>query len=207
MTWIYIFFSIIVLSALQFLLFYSVKKKSVINTYLQLNKRSNSAPLLFATGTVIFYVILLIFLRETTLPQPNSLLVRDAKIAYYYANKSPRMHGNLQQLEHDEFPEIETYYYLYTATDTSQKTLQNLALYLRKSLCKKPCTISFYDNIHAYILDHARATITTTDAMQIWNEENYVFVANHYLGYLGSGQSSFTYFPFQDIYYLKLIGK
>ncbi len=204
---LYVLLTICMLTVLQFGIYYSYKHKKQLNAYLQLPPRSNLSRLIFSLMTGIFYGFLLVFIHQHILPQPNDMLVQDEQIASAYPNTLPNKNEQFRQLEHEEFQQLENYYYLYTSADTSQSTLQKTALYLKKNLCKKPCTINFYDNSHAYTLDRQRVTLGTDTDMQMWNAENYVFVANHYLGYLGTTQNTFSYFPYQDAYYQKLLQK
>lgn len=207
MIYLAVFFTLIMISIGQVGLFYSFKKQQTINAYLKLPQKSYIPHGIFLIFTITYFVFLFVFLKQTTVPQPNALLIKDEKIATHYQGAKQGQDTIYRQLEHEEFPKEENYYFLYFSADTSQKTLTKTALYLKKNLCKKSCTINFYDNIHAYILDRSRVNITSDSNMQTWNDENYIFVANHYLGYLSFNQPSFSYFPFEDNYYTKLLQK
>jgi hypothetical protein len=112
-----------------------------------------------------------------------------------------------QTLGYRETTDLQNFYFLYTGKDENEDAIHKLTLNIRKTECKKLCIINIYDNKQAYSLDMQRLDITDPHIMEEWNNKNYVFVAEHYLGYLGPLESNFSYFPFKDWYYRSKITK
>lgn len=107
-----------------------------------------------------------------------------------------------QQLNYRDSNSVANYYYLYESPDHKKETLKALAEKLKMQRCKKACISNFYDDKKAYALDTERLSITKNTVMDQWNKDNYVYVAEHYLGYLGT-TGEFSYYPFKDWYYYK----
>lgn len=112
--------------------------------------------------------------------------------------------GIVRKLGERQTAMITNLYFLYPGQDKSQAALTTIAFQLRQQYCKKLCIINLYDDKTAFEKDIERVTIASDAAMKEWNKKNYVFVADHYLGYLDVVQDApFMYYPFHDSYYQK----
>lgn len=82
-----------------------------------------------------------------------------------------------------------------------------------KKTCQKPCNVDIYDNRQALELnsqyDSMMGTLDTKpEELQAWKEKNYVFVADHLVGYLSfDAELSYEEYPFKDWYYEELKSK
>lgn len=86
-----------------------------------------------------------------------------------------------------------------------------VALEVKKS-CKKPCNIDVYDDKKALELqneyDEMMGTLDTTpEEIQSWKEQNYTFVADHFIGYINFELEKYQDFPYKDWYYEELKSK
>lgn len=172
--------------------------------HLHLPKKSKLPLLIFGGEIIVLLIILSTQLKALSSPHPDIMLTSPSK------EQTPlfmKIDG-ITQLEHDIYPTQENYYFLYQKTNKSKDALKGEAQYIKDNFCKNACTINFYDDKRAFTIDHERVIITSTPVMQEWNTNNYVFVADHYLGYLPFAKyASFAYYPFKDWYYQKLKAK
>jgi len=112
-----------------------------------------------------------------------------------------------QKISYNNGATVENFYYLYTGTDKTKEVVENIARKIKASECKKPCNISLYDDKKAIDLDLQYNQISDINEAKDWKEKNYVFVANHLLGYLEfEGDGIFIYYPYKDWYYKQLTG-
>jgi len=155
------------------------------------------ANIFLFVGMIILYILLTIQLLDYHKPHP---LVESQYVpTTSYPTPAPKV---VQPLGQRQTGPINDMYFLYSASDKSESTVTQVALGLRQEYCKKMCIINIYDDKTAFELDLQRVTITSQDKMKEWNKKNYVFVADHYLGYLDAVQNaSFSYYPFHDSYY------
>lgn len=192
--------TILLLTAVQFGLFYSLFKKEKIAKVLAIPDHSKLPFFIFIPSIILFFIILYFLLKQLSTPHPLPHSAVPAAV-------SATLPAGVQQLGHNLYNTQESYYYLYTNPDKSEKTLSGIAQQI-KALCVKPCTISFYDTEKAYALDQERLVITVDQTMEDWNKKNYVYVADHFLGYLPYIQyAPFTYYPYKDAYYQQHLTK
>lgn len=111
----------------------------------------------------------------------------------------------LKQLWERKTGSIHFLYFLYQGKEKSESVLENIAFGLRQKHCTSPCIINLYDDQKAFETDRERISITSDETMREWNKKHYVFVADHYLGYLDAVEdAAFAYYPFRDSYYKKV---
>lgn len=78
--------------------------------------------------------------------------------------------------------------------------------------CSKNCTIDIYDdekalNLHeAYDLMYMKSETTSQD-LKTWENKNYVYVADHYVGRIDFDTKMFNDYPLKDWYYKELGGE
>jgi hypothetical protein len=204
---IYFLLIFLLLSLLQLLLIISFKKPSFFSHKLKIRVKKEYVQI----GLVIFIFVLyfLVFSKLIAAHRMQlSPLISPSHppVSSDYIQTS---HSNLQyeELGYRETKDLQNLYFLYLGKDRSQTTIRNLAFAIRKSVCKKQCIVNLYDNAKAYNLDMERLTITANQAMQQWNEQYYVFVAEHYLAYAGPLDHDFSYYPFKDWYYRSQVNK
>lgn len=150
---------------------------------------------------LIIMVILygLFFYQLVKYHRPHPLSEEKYNSATVYPTLAPNL---VQKLWSRKTGSIDNLYFLYRIADTSETTLTKVAFSLRQEYCKTLCIINLYDEKAAFDRDVERITITSTPKMTEWNKKNYVFVADHYLGYLDAvHDAKFTYYPFHDSYY------
>ena len=80
-----------------------------------------------------------------------------------------------------------------------------------KKECKKPCNIDIYDDRQALVLqkeyDAMMGTLNTKPQdLQTWKQKNYVFVADHLVGYVSFDTGDYQEYPYKDWYYKELKG-
>lgn len=113
------------------------------------------------------------------------------KVAFYEENKT-----------------VENYWVLANPNDKSKEVLEALARNIKKENCKKPCNVSIYDDQKAIDLDLQYNKIRDMEEADAWKEKNYIYVADHLLGYLAfEGEGYFKEYPFRDWYYKQLKGE
>lgn len=81
-----------------------------------------------------------------------------------------------------------------------------------KKTCRKPCNISIYDNEKAFELQEeydTKAGDSSTDLSWFdeWKKNNYVFVADHQIGYMMFESDDYDEYPLRDWYYKELKAK
>lgn len=105
---------------------------------------------------------------------------------------------------------VENYWLLLKSEDRSKQTLEEFARGFTKEKCGKECTVSLYDDIKALNLDRDYYMLTGTlstkpEDLENWKKKNYVYVADHLIGYLSF--DIYQEYPFKDWYYKQLIGE
>ena len=99
-----------------------------------------------------------------------------------------------------------SYGYLLTSSDKSEEYIETLATEIKKEKCSQACIINIYDDEEAFNLDKEYSVLTTSEEMTKWQEDNYVYVAEHFIAYLDFSDL-FFYYPFKDGYYEELKNK
>lgn len=113
-----------------------------------------------------------------------------------------------EKISYDSSGIVENIYYLYLGSDKSEKAIDKLARDLKSKDCKKQCNISIYDDRSAINLDLAYKKLTSLEEQNNWKEKNYIYVADHLLGFLEfEGNGIFFYYPYKDWYYKDLKNK
>ena len=117
---------------------------------------------------------------------------------------------NYEKLKYEDVGNVENLAFLYTGTDKSKEYLENIAKEIKSNECKKPCNVDLYDDKSAFDLqqqyDQMMGSFDTKQSeLDSWKKKNYVFVADHLLGYLEfSDEAYFNYYPYKDWYYKEL---
>lgn len=122
-------------------------------------------------------------------------------------NTKSEVSSEYEELKYHDAGNIESFSFLYTGYDKSEEKLKKLALEIKSQKCKKECNISFFDIKSASDLDDAYTKLTTITEQNAWKSKNYVFVAEHLLGYLEFSTNEFLYYPYKDWYYKELKAK
>jgi hypothetical protein len=190
----------LVLCLLQILLVIHFKKPHFITHRLKIKAKKQTFRTVIICLIVFFYILLILALKHWQRFQPIPLIPVHTAPAQFGGDATG--HAMYTKLGYRESPDIQNFYFLYSSQDKSKDTLAKLANQIRKSDCIKLCIINFYDDMHAYTVDMERINITIPQVMDDWNQRNYIFVAEHYLGYSGpDANASFAYYPFKDWFY------
>jgi hypothetical protein len=191
--WTYIFL-ILLVSFLQFCYFLTSKKSKSAN---------HKTVLQIALLTLIVLLYLVLFARSVQYHKPHPFAENSS---YHFSSfRSPVDSSVAEFITSRQTGSIKNFYFIYQASDKSTSTVSDVALRLRQQYCKMYCVINLYDDVNAYTIDMERLTITSNQVMETWNKKNYIFVADHYLGYLDPvPEATFTYYPFHDWYYNQL---
>jgi len=146
---------------------------------------------------VILYTVFFIQVNAYHKPQPFE------QTKYIKTEAMPTVSTDVvREIGGRKTSQIMNLYFLYLGTDKSEKTVADVALRLRAEYCTTLCIINMYDDKPAFDRDIQRVSITSNEVMKAWNKANYVFVADHYLGYLDAvPDAKFNYYPFHDGYY------
>jgi hypothetical protein len=96
--------------------------------------------------------------------------------------------------------------FLILMEDKSEESMDALAREIRRKKCSRSdCDILFYDDRRAFELDMAQYDIMNPEELKKWDAENYIFIADHHIGYLSSLISEdFNYYPLKDWHYEEL---
>ena len=143
----------------------------------------------------------------------NSQKAKDS----YQAGKEAANKSNetkpYEKLSYKDAGNVENFAFLYAGSDKSEDYLEKLAKEIKSKECKKQCNIDLYDDKEAFNLqkqyDQMMSTFDTKQSdLDAWKKKNYVFVADHLLGYLEfSDEEHFNYYPYKDWYYKELKAK
>lgn len=113
-----------------------------------------------------------------------------------------------ERLNYEDVGNVENLDILFKGDDKSKENIEKVAREIKKDQCKKPCNISIFDDKQALELDLAYRKLTSGAEMDAWKQKNYIFVADHLLGYLEfEGEGIFFYYPHKDWYYKELKAK
>jgi hypothetical protein len=204
MLYVLILITIFILTFVLYFFLMSFKHLTVIDHYIGVEKNSNLPKYIFGISFLIFLGILFLFLKQLSSYQKKVSMNLNTETKF--TNNQRIYAPEFQQLLVETYPETQNYYFLYTGSDKSAKKLENIAKNIRKDNCSIPCTINFYDDVNAFTIDRKRVDITDPEKMGEWNTQHYIFVADHYLGYLNAAQyPSFAYYPDKDMYYQELL--
>lgn len=113
-------------------------------------------------------------------------------------------------LGRDNSSTVDNLYYLVPASMTSEDKATAIAQALATKECNKPCNVSLFDDRQAYELDREYAKLTnnpqtTPEDIQQWRSKNYVFLADHSIGYTSfDAPDVFWHYPLKDDLYNQL---
>jgi hypothetical protein len=114
-----------------------------------------------------------------------------------------------EKLGYENLKTVENFSYLYIGADKTKETIEKTIREIRVGECKKLCNISLYDEKKAAELDGEYLKgVFTPEEKRAWEEKNYVYVADHFVGYLEfEGDGIFSYYPYKDWYYKEILAK
>lgn len=197
--YLYILVTIVLLSIIQFFVSVTWKKTLIGEKIFGTHANFHLLRFVFLILSIPLYIALIVFLKNLSTPHP---LLFSQNTPSQDAVSTPLLGTSYYEIDRRHVKGLDNYYLMYTASDHSQAVLQQTAENIATMYCKTTCTLNFYDNLKAYQIDKERETITDTNIMEEWNRKNYVFVADHYLGYFTSGGNvAFSYYPYKDQYY------
>ena len=189
-------FILICLVQLVLIILYRQSKNLLHRKIFTKSTLSISKTILFICMAIL-YIVFFIHVNEYHQPQP-------LESQTYIKNEAlPSVSSEIvREIGGRKTSKIVNLYFLYLGADKSEKTVADVAMRLRQQYCTQLCIINIYDEKPAFDKDIQRVSITSNDVMKAWNKANYVFVADHYLGYLDAvPEASFNYYPFHDSYY------
>lgn len=115
---------------------------------------------------------------------------------------------------------VENFNFLVVTADNSEENLLKIAQNVKSENCSKDCNLWFYDDESAYNLQKEFEDLEvewregmingqlTAEGLQAnidsWNKEHYIFVADHYLGFLSFDSDFFWLYPYKDTTYTDL---
>lgn len=111
---------------------------------------------------------------------------------------------NYEILESSANPTAENFYILISLSDISEENINLLVNFINENECKKKCNILVYDDKQAYILDKQAEEINSISEKTAWEEENYVFVAEHLVALRYFDVDTHWMYPFKDWKYEEL---
>ena len=188
----------ILLCLVQLFLIIVYRKPNKILHY-KLATKSGMRSLKIALYIVMIVLYILFFMQLDNYHKPQPLDNKPYLKQTVYPTVQPDL---VQQLGARQTASITNLYFLYLGKDKSLQKLATIALQLRHQYCISLCIVNLYDDKTAFAKDIERVTITANTDMEAWNKKNYVFVADHYLGYLDAiANAQFVYYPFHDGYY------
>jgi len=94
---------------------------------------------------------------------------------------------------------------LITVGNYSQGELEELTERIEKEQCSTPCSIEVWDDEVAYDVDVKGNEIPGLQDYLAWEEENYVFVADHLVAYKPYDQNSVYIYSLKDSRYDELL--
>jgi len=110
-----------------------------------------------------------------------------------------------ETLEKDTtYPTVENFYILISSIDISEENINQLVNFIDENRCKKKCNIYIYDDKQAYILDKEFEEIISLSEKTVWENKNYIFVAEHLVASKSFDTSTPWMYPFKDWKYDEL---
>lgn len=142
-----------------------------------------------------------------------------------YRNRKDEIHREktkttYKKVGYEKLALVENFDYLILTDDKSEDNIEKIAKEIRDKECKKPCNIDIWDDIRAYKLDRQKQKIKFSDydsgdirlaakryknALNEWDLQNYIFVADHLVGELPfDSPNDLWYYPYKDAKYKKI---
>lgn len=117
---------------------------------------------------------------------------------------------------------VENFDFLVTTTDLSEENISEVAENIKNENCSRKCNVWLYDDESAYdlqkeydsldlewredVVDGNLTMQQLEENIANWEAQNYVFVADHYVGSLTFDTVNFWMYPFKDSKYATLKG-
>lgn len=116
--------------------------------------------------------------------------------------------NSYQELSRKDNGTVENVSVLVASGETKGATIAKELL----KTCKKQCNISLYDDRKAYDLQSEYDQLMKTGAtkqsdLDAWKKQNYVYVADHLIGYQEFSSNTYAAYPFRDSQYKELKGQ
>ena len=109
--------------------------------------------------------------------------------------------SEVELINYEELKLVENYDYLLLSQDKTEENIKRIGLELKKMKCKKSCNISLFDDKKAYDLNEDEINYFG-EALKQWDRENYVFLADHLVGFLDFETGDVEYYPLRkDLMY------
>jgi hypothetical protein len=188
----------LIICLIQFLLIILIYKPQKLKPPKFLSQSNTKLLQIFLVISMLFlYSSLFIQIEKYQKPHPLEA------VPYTFTKVYPTAGSNIVQMVGiQKKSPITNLYFIYLSEDKSKQTLASIAWGLRQSNCKALCIINIFDNKSAYDRAMTKDALTSNTDIKEWNKKNYVFVADHFLGYLDAVQdASFAYYPLHDGYY------
>jgi len=122
--------------------------------------------------------------------------------------QSPTSNASFQEISRKDVGVVENIGVLVTPGTTN---IESIASEVKKT-CKKQCNISIYDDKKAHDLqetyDKMMSTLATEPSdLDDWKDKNYIYVADHFVGYRDFASDSFNDYPYKDAFYDEMKAK
>lgn len=112
---------------------------------------------------------------------------------------------NYQIIDKQENSAVENYKVLIKSGEDSKTVVDTV-----KKQCQKQCNIEVYNDRKALDLekqyDDLISAQTAPQDLEAWKKQNYVYVADHLVGYMDFSTNSYQAYPFKDKLYQELKG-
>jgi hypothetical protein len=145
---------------------------------------------------------------STTTPTPNT----NSQTTQAQPTDTPTPKNETKKLSYEVVKKdvnstVENYKVLIPAGEDGKA----VAMEVKKS-CSKPCNIAVYDDRKAVNLEIEYEKMmgdinTPIEAPQEWKKKNYVYVADHHVGYIDFETGNYKEYPYKDWYYKELKGE
>jgi hypothetical protein len=108
--------------------------------------------------------------------------------------------NEVELINYEELKLVENYDYLLLVEDKSKENIVKIVTNLERIMCKKSCNISLFDDKKAYDLNEEEINYSG-EALEQWNRDNYVFLADHLIAFLDFEFDDVDYYPLRDSMY------
>lgn len=126
----------------------------------------------------------------------------------------------ITQVDYENLALVENFSFEVKTEDYSEANLQEIALKLREENCKRDCNIDLYDDAQAHelwkelealqaqwfneMMAQGKNYQYVEQKEALWNQENYIFMADHYIAWLIFDSDEIWLYPFRDSKYKEL---
>lgn len=178
-------------------------KPDVISKLARVSFSRKKVGLVFGILALLFFILTGVSGNQSSNQPVNQDSAKQTQVTP--SNTQPKV--DYEIVSKEELKLVDNYWLLIKSQDKSTATLEPFTKEFKKQNCKKDCNISLYDDKKAVDLDLAYSKIRDMAEANTWKEKNYIYVADHLVGYMAFGGDFYNDYPYKDSYYKELKGE